>query len=306
MTMKTTIRDSTSIRCALLVVVAAMFVIASSAPAQQTASRRAGGRRAFVNGVNMYYLVQGRGGVPLVLLHGAFSNIQTDFGKMLPTLSKNRQVIAIEQQGHGHTPDIDRPLSYEQMADDVAELLRQLRVTKADFFGYSMGGAIGTYVAVRHPELVRKLVFAGGASYNVDGFYPELMEGEKKMKPEDFAGTPWLAAYKRIAPNPGDWPKLVIKIRDLDVNWRGLSPDQLRSVKAPTLLIVGDADVVRPEHVVEMFRLLGGGAPGDIVGLPRSQLAVLPGTTHVTLITKTDWLLSIVRPFFDAPLPRAR
>jgi pimeloyl-ACP methyl ester carboxylesterase len=303
--MKTTIRSFARLECALFAFMATL-VVASTAVSQQTASRRAGGRRAFVNGVNMYYLVQGTGGVPLILLHGAFSNIQTDFGKMLPTLSKNRQVIAIEQQGHGHTPDIDRPLSYEQMADDVAELLRQLRITKADFFGYSMGGAIGTYVAVRHPQLVRKLVFAGGAAYNIDGFYPELMEGEKKMKPEDFAGTPWLKAYTRIAPNPRDWPKLVIKIRDLDVNWRGLSADQLRSIKVPALLIVGDADVVRPEHVVEMFRLLGGGAPGDIVGLPRSQLAVLPGTTHVTLITKTEWLLSMVRPFLDAPLPRPK
>jgi len=288
-----------------LLAIIAMFAFASSATSQQ-ASRRVGGRHAFVNGLNMYYLVQGSGGIPLVLLHGAFSNIQTDFGKMLPTLAKNRQVIAIEQQGHGHTPDMDRPLTYEQMADDVAELLRQLRITKADFFGYSMGGAIGTYVAIRHPELVRKLVFAGGAAYNVAGFYSELMEGEKKMKPEDFAGTPWLKAYLRIAPHPGDWPKLVTKIKELDVNWRGLSDDQLRSIKIPTLLIVGDADVVRPEHVVQMFRLLGGGVPGDLVGLPRSQLAVLPGTTHVTLITKTDWLLSMVRPFLDAPLPKAK
>jgi len=302
--MNTTTRKSALVTGALLATIA-MFVFASRATSQQ-ASRRVGGRHAFVNGLNMYYLVQGTGGIPLVLLHGAFSNIQTDFGKMLPTLSRNRQVIAIEQQGHGHTPDIDRPLTYEQMADDVAELLRQLRITKADFFGYSMGGAIGTYLAVRHPELVRKLVFAGGASYNVAGFYPELMEGEKKMKPEDFAGTPWLKAYLRIAPHPGDWPKLVTKIKDLDVNWRGLSDDQLRSIKVPTLLIVGDADVVRPEHVVQMFRLLGGGVPGDLVGLPRSQLAVLPGTTHVTLITKTDWLLSMVRPFLDAPLPRAK
>ncbi|HEY3115083.1 MAG TPA: alpha/beta hydrolase [Gemmatimonadaceae bacterium] len=302
--MKMTTRNFVRVKCALVATVG-MLVFVSSATAQQ-ASRRVGGRRAFVNGLDMYYLVQGRGGIPLVLLHGAFSNIQTDFGKMLPTLSRNRQVIAIEQQGHGHTPDIDRPLTYEQMADDVAELLRQLRITKADFFGYSMGGAIGTYVAIRHPELVRKLVFAGGASYNVAGFYPELMEGEKKMKPEDFAGTPWLKAYVRIAPHPGDWPKLVTKIKDLDVNWRGLSDDQLRSIKVPTLLIVGDADVVRPEHVVQMFRLLGGGMPGDLVGLPRSQLAVLPGTTHVTLITKTDWLLSMVRPFFDAPLPKAK
>jgi len=131
--MNTTTRKSALVTGALLATIA-MFVFASMATSQQ-ASRRVGGRHAFVNGLNMYYLVQGTGGIPLVLLHGAFSNIQTDFGKMLPTLSRNRQVIAIEQQGHGHTPDIDRPLTYEQMADDVAELLRQLRITKADFFG---------------------------------------------------------------------------------------------------------------------------------------------------------------------------
>src|SRR2546428_449074 len=184
--MKTTTRNVVCMKCALVATIG-MFVFASSATSQQ-ASRRVGGRHAFVNGLNMYYLVQGTGGIPLVLLHGAFSNIQTDFGKMLPTLSKNRQVIAIEEQGHGHTPDMDRPLTYEQMADDVAELLRQLRITKADFFGYSMGGAIGTYVAIRHPELVRKLVFAGGASYNVAGLYSRLVEGGKQMETED---VPW-------------------------------------------------------------------------------------------------------------------
>jgi pimeloyl-ACP methyl ester carboxylesterase len=256
-----------------------------------------------VNGVNMYYEIHGSGGTPLVLLHGAFSNIQTDFGKMLPILAKTRRVIAIEAQGHGHTADIGRPLTYEQMADDVAELLRQLRITRADFFGYSMGGGTAMYLGLRHPELMRKFVFAGGAAYNPDGFYPELLEGEKKMKPEDFAGTPWLKAYTRIAPHRGDWPQLVNKIKDLDVNWRGLSADQVRSIKAPALLIVGDADVVRPEHVVEMFRLLGGGVPGDLVGLSRSQLGFLPGTTHVTLITKTDWLVSMAQEFFKAPVP---
>jgi pimeloyl-ACP methyl ester carboxylesterase len=285
-----------------LAAAAAATVIPSTGSAQQ-ARTRVGGRHAFVNGVNMYYQIQGRGGVPLVLLHGAFSNIQTDFGKLMPLLAKNRQVIAIEQQGHGHTPDVERPLTYEQMADDVAELLRQLRIPRADFLGYSMGGATAMYVALRHPQLVRKFVFAGGAAYTPDGFYPELMEGEKTMKPEDFAGTPWLRAYKRIAPHPGDWPRLVAKIRDLDLSWRGLSESQMRSIKVPVQLIVGDADIVRPEHVIEMLRLLGGGAPGDLVGLPRSQLAVLPGTTHVTLIDRTDWLLSMVQDFFKAPMP---
>ena len=290
----------------VLAAMAAILIVASDASSQRPARSSFIARYAFVNGVNMYYEIHGSGGTPLVLLHGAFSNIQTDFGKMLPILAKTRRVIAIEAQGHGHTADIGRPLTYEQMADDVAELLRQLRITRADFFGYSMGGGTAMYLGLRHPGLMRKFVFAGGAAYNPDGFYPELLEGEKKMKPEDFAGTPWLKAYTRIAPHRGDWPQLVNKIKDLDVNWRGLSADQVRSIKAPALLVVGDADVVRPEHVVEMFRLLGGAVPGDLVGLPRSQLGFLPGTTHVTLITKTDWLVSMAQEFFKAPMPAAK
>ena len=306
--MKTTTNARTFLRFVLPAIAMVMLVVAPIASAQRTIGRRgAGGRYAFVNGLKMYYEVRGpQRGTPIVFLHGAFSNIESDFGKILPTVAKTRQVIAIEQQGHGRTADIDRPLTYEQMADDVAELLRQLRITKADFVGYSMGGGVAMYVAVRHPELVRKLVFAGGASYDTDGFYPELLEGEKKMAPDAFVGTPWLKTYMRIAPNKGDWPKLVEKIKVLDLNWRGLSDDQLRSIKVPTMLIVGDADVVRPEHVVKMFRLLGGGVPGDLVALPRSRLAVLPGTTHVTLITRTNWLLSMIPEFLDAPVPSGK
>jgi pimeloyl-ACP methyl ester carboxylesterase len=259
-----------------------------------------GGRYAMVDGLKMYYEVRGRGGVPLVLMHGAFSNISTDFGKIIANLAKNRMVIAIEAQGHGHTPDLDSALTYESMADRTAELLRQLRIGKADFMGYSMGGGTAVYVAVRHPQLVRKIIFIGGASYKPDGYYPALLEGEKKMTAADLAGTPWQKAYARIAPNPGDWPKLVEKIKQLDLTWTGLRDDDLRAIKSPALLIVGDADVVRPEHVVQMLRLLGGGAPGDIVGMPRSQLAVLPGTTHVTIITRTDWLMSMITPFLAA------
>ena len=306
--MKMTANARTLFRFVVCAIAVVMLVVAPIASAQRTIGRRGiGGRYAFVNGLKMYYEVRGpQRGTPIVFLHGAFSNIESDFGKILPTIAKTRQVIALEQQGHGRTADIDRPLTYEQMADDVAELLRQLRVTKADFVGYSMGGGVAMYVAVRHPELVRKVVYAGGASYDPDGLYPELLEGEKKMTPDAFAGTPWLKTYMRIAPNKGDWPKLIEKIKVLDLNWRGLSEDQVRSIKVPTMLIVGDADVVRPEHVVKMFRLLGGGVPGDLVGLPRSRLAVLPGTTHVTLITRTNWLLTMIPEFLDAPLPSGK
>ena len=273
---------------------------AAQQPVSRVTRRGPGGRYAMVNGLRMYYEVRGKGGIPLVLMHGAFSNIATDFGKMIPPLAKNRMVVAIEAQGHGHTPDTDSALTYESMADRVAELLRQLRIGRADFMGYSMGGGTAMYLAVRHPTLVRKFVYIGGASYSPDGFYPQLMEGEAKMTAKDLAGTPWQKAYARIAPNPQDWPKLVEKIKQLDLNWKGLGDADLRAIKSPALLIVGDADVVRPEHVVQMLRLLGGGVPGDIVALPRSQLAILPGTTHVTIITKTDWLLSMVTPFFTS------
>jgi len=304
--MRRTMIARTLLRFAALAIAATMLLAPSvTLGQQQTIGRRGtGGRYALVNGLKMYYEIRGpQRGRPIVFLHGAFSNIESDFGKILPTLAKTRQVIAIEAQGHGRTGDIDRPLTYEQMADDVAELLRQLRITNADFVGYSMGGGTAMYIAVRHPELVRKLVYAGGASYDPDGYYSEVLEGEKKMTPDDLIGTPWLKTYMRIAPNKADWPKLVEKIKALDLSWRGLSDDQVRSIKAPTMLIVGDADVVRPEHVVKMFRLLGGGVAGDLAGLPRSRLAVLPGTTHVTLITRTDWLVSMIPEFLDAAVP---
>jgi pimeloyl-ACP methyl ester carboxylesterase len=262
------------------------------------------GRYASVNGLRMYYEIHGQGR-PLVLLHGAFSNINSDFAKILPLFARTRRVIAVELQAHGRTADIDRPLTYEQMADDVAELLRQLKVDSADFFGYSMGGAVATLLAARHPSAARKVVFMGGASYSPEGLQPGLLEFEKTMKPEHFAGTPWLKEYQRIAPKPEDFPALVERIRQLDLNWKGWPPEMLQSIKAPVMIIVGDADVVRLEHVVQMFRLFGGGVAGDMAGLPKAQLAVLPGTTHVSIVEKTDWLFSMADAFFEAAPAKA-
>jgi pimeloyl-ACP methyl ester carboxylesterase len=259
------------------------------------------GRYAPVNGLSMYYEIHGAGR-PLVLLHGALTTIEWTFGRMLPSLAATRQVIAVEQQAHGHTADIDRPLTYEGMAADTVELLRHLGIEEADVFGYSMGAAIALDIAVRHPEHVHKLVLAS-PGYTREGAYPEMYEGEENLKPEDLAGTPFAEDYARTAPNPDDWPGLIEKVKQLDREFRGWTPEEVRSIRAPTLVIIGDSDVVRPEHAVEMFRLLGGGVPGDITGLPRSRLAVLPGTTHVTLVDRTDWLLSMIGEFLDAPVP---
>lgn len=261
------------------------------------------GNYVSVNGLDMYYEDHGTG-QPLVLLHGAFSAIGTSFGNILPELAKTRRVIAFEMQGHGRTADIDRPLSMEQMADDTASALRQLGIENADFFGFSMGAGIALQVAIRHPEVVRKLVLAS-VTYKLDGVHPGLMEGLAEMKPELMHGSPWYEEYVRIAPRPEDFATLFAKKTQMDREVRDLPAEAIEAIEAPTLIIIGDSDIVRPEHAVEMFRLLGGGVMGDLAGLPSSQLAILPGTTHATLVERGDWLASMVTAFIDAPMPDA-
>ncbi|MCL4303752.1 MAG: alpha/beta hydrolase [Anaerolineae bacterium] len=263
------------------------------------------GKYVNINGLNMYYEIHGSG-QPLVLLHGAFSAVGTSFGKLLPELAKTRQVIAFELQGHGHTADIDRRMSYEQMADDTAAALQQLGIERADFFGYSMGAAVALQVAIRHPELVRKLVLAS-VSYRLDGLHPGLMEGLAEMKPEMMFGSPWHEEYMRIAPRPENFAALFAKKTEMDRGTRNIPAETIQAIKAPILLIIGDSDIIRPEHAVEMFRLFGGGIMGDTpAGPPASQLAILPGTTHVTLVDRADLLLPIIPPFLDAPMPEAQ
>ena len=266
------------------------------------------GNYAEVNGLNMYYEIHGTG-QPLVLLHGAYMTIDL-MGEIVPVLAESRQLIAVELQGHGHTADIDRPLSYELMADDIAALIEHLAFEKADLFGYSMGGGVALQVAIRHPEVVRKLVVAS-ASYTSEGMHPELLEMIPTLTPEAFAGSPIEEAYLRTAPNPDDFPTLVAKLKRLDMEPFAWPPEDIRGIAAPTLLIIGDSDAIRLEHAVELFRLLGGGVMGDLAGLPKSQLAVLPGTTHFVpagsgVLERANWLQSMIVPFLDAPVPEGQ
>lgn len=256
-----------------------------------------------VNGLEMYYEVHGSG-EPLVLIHGAFGAIEL-WGPILTGLAEKHLVIAVELQGHGHTADIDRPFDYEQMADDVAALMDHLVIEQADVVGYSMGADTALQVAVRHPERVRKLVPISG-KYRYDGEYPELLAGIQMMTPDVFVGTPYEGAYQRSAPNPEDFPVLVEKLKSLFGEEYAWPEEDMRSIAAPTLLIIGDSDTVRPEHAVELFRLLGGGVPGDITGLPTSRLAILPGITHGTIIFEgSDQLLAMIESFLEAPMREA-
>ena len=254
-----------------------------------------------VNGLHMYYEIHGDG-QPLVLLHGAFSAIGTSFGKLIPLLSRSRKVVPFELQAHGRTADIDRPLTLAGMADDVAEAIHQLGLGQADVLGYSMGAGVALQVVIRHPEVVRKLILASG-SYKLAGVHPGLMEGLGEMKPEMMFGSPWHEEYMQIAPRPEDFNRLFAKKTEMDRQNKDLPDEAIRAIKAPTLLIIGDSDFTTPEHAVEMFRLLGGGVFGDTpAGLPDSRLAILPGTSHVGVADRVDWLSSMVNEFLDAPV----
>jgi pimeloyl-ACP methyl ester carboxylesterase len=260
---------------------------------------------ASANGLEMYYEIHGEGPA-LVLLHGAHMTVDL-MAPLVPGLAASRRVIAVEQQGHGHTADIDRPITYEQMADDTAALLGHLDVGRADVVGYSMGGGVALQMAIRHQDVVRKVVVAS-ASYTSDGMHAAAWEMFPSITPELFAGSPIEEAYLRTAPNPADFPKLVEKLKLLDTTEFAWPAEDIRAIDAPLLIVLGDSDVVRLEHAVEMFGLLGGGVMGDLVGLPKSQLAVLPGTTHFVppgsgLLDRADWLLAMILPFLDAPEP---
>jgi pimeloyl-ACP methyl ester carboxylesterase len=257
---------------------------------------------ASVNGLDMYYEIHGEG-QPLVLLHGAFSAIGTSFGLLLPELAKSRQVIAFELQGHGRTADIDRPLSLEQMADDVAAALQYLGIEQADICGYSMGAAVALQLVMRHPDVVRKLILIS-VTYNLAGIHPGIMDGLGEMKPEMMVGSPWHDEYIQIAPHPEHFAALFAKKAEMDQRMQDIPAEAIQAIQSPTLLIIGDSDLTRPEHAVEMFRLLGGGVFGDTpAGLPKSQLAILPGTSHVTAVHRTDLLLAMIPVFLDVPMP---
>ena len=273
--------------------------------ASETSSTAVQTGYAPVNGLQMYYEIHGTG-QPLVLVHGAFSAIGTSFGALVPGLARSRQVIAFELQAHGHTADIDRPMSLEQMADDVAAAIRYLGLERADVFGYSMGAGVALHVVIRRPDVVRKIILTS-VTYDMSGVHPGLMEGFGEAKPEMMHGSPWHTEYLQIAPHPEDFNTLFAKKTQMDRGIKDIPAETIRAIKAPTLLIIGDSDLVRPEHAVEMFRLLGGGVFGDMPpGLPPSQLAILPGTSHVTVVQRTDLLLSIVPAFLDAPMPETK
>jgi pimeloyl-ACP methyl ester carboxylesterase len=269
------------------------LVSAAGVPAQQPKTGYAP-----VNGLKMYYEIHGKGD-PVVLLHGSFMTISNNWTNWIPTLSKTRQVIAVEMQGHGRTADIDRDFSYEDLADDIAVLLDYLKIEQADVLGYSMGGGVAMQLAIRHPEKVRKVVSIS-AALRRDGLVKESLEAFPKLKAENFRGSPIETEYKKLSPTPDKFEAFVNHVVRIAIKPFDFGADKLKATKAAMFFIHGDADGVRLDHISEMFRLKGGEIHGDLRPRSESRLAILPNTTHVTLMDKMDIIVPMVNDFLNA------
>ena len=253
---------------------------------EKTMTTENSGRYAQVNGMNLYYERHGKG-APLILLHGGLGTIDEIFGRLLPALEARREVIAVELQGHGHTPDTARPMTYEAMADDIAALIAELGLGRADVAGYSVGGGVALQLALRHPARVGKLVVIS-APHATDGWYPEVLAGTAAMDPEAMKQSNWYRAYVKAAHRPEDWPTLVRKVSQLMSSRYDWSDAITAGLKAPVLHIVGDADSVRAGHALKLYELTGGGkGDGFAMGRGASRLMILPNTNHLEMLDRT-------------------
>ncbi|WP_433781442.1 alpha/beta fold hydrolase [Actinomycetospora sp. CA-101289] len=259
-----------------------------------------------INGLQLYYEVHGdlaaSGAVPLLLVPGAFQS--TEFvERWVAAFAAERPVIVFDQQGHGRTPDTPRAMSYEQFSDDAASLLHALEVERCEVMGYSQGGAVALQLAVRHPQLCRKLVIVS-ATYRPDGWYPSVPRAIAGLTGDDLADTPIGETFRRHTVDPRAFDAYVEKMKVLGIEDHDISDAQMRSIQAPAMVIVGDADGLKPEHAVAMFELLGGGdeeaaATGTIASVPRARLVVLPATSHISIFGGVQVLEPMITAFLD-------
>jgi len=270
----------------------------------QTASPRSG--HLPINGLDLFYEVHGELGAshppPLLLIPGAFM-ATTSMTPWVNAFVGQRAVIVFDQQGHGRTPDTTREMSYEQFADDAAGLLRALQVERAAVMGYSQGGGVALQLAIRHPSLVDKLV-SMSATYRKDGWYLSVFEAIGGLRAELFAGTPVEKAFYAHTPDATAFDAYLEKMKVLNINDQNISDDEMRSISAKTMVIVGDADGVKPEHALAMFKLCGGGdeeaaASGMLQQPPPARLVILPAMSHVGIAGESAVLGPLVSAFLD-------
>ena len=277
----------------------AALLIVSMLPALNTYAQQpltpASSGYAPVNGAKIYYEVYGAGD-PIVLLHGAYMTINSNWSELIPILSKTRKVIAMEMDGHGHTPLSQRQFSYKTFAGDVADVLKYLKIDSADIIGFSYGGTIAYQFAIDKPAMIKKLIIIS-STYKSQGWLPIMYTMLSGAKPEAFDNSPIHVEYKKVAPDTSNWHQFIAKMLSFSGEKFNLGDDHIRNIKAPVLLIMGDNDGVDKKVLAETFSLLGGNVFGDVVGLPRSQLAILPAKGHGTLLMEKQVITAILGSF---------
>ena len=277
----------------IVTTIALLFFTVFQSNGQQTKPADSG--YASVNGIKVYYEVYGKG-KPIVLLHGAFYTIEMNWGKLIPELSKTRKVIAIEFQGHGHTPFSDRKLDLATFASDVEGVMNHLKVDSADVAGFSMGGSVAYQFAVRFPKRVRKLVIIS-STYKSSGWLPVINSGFKNFKPEFFDNTPIKIGYDAVAPDKSKWTKFIeqmISFADVPFD---VGDSNIAKITSPVLLISGDNDGLDKIELMKTYQLLGGGVAADLAPMPKSQLAIVPSQGHVSLMMQTKTILGYLNGF---------
>jgi pimeloyl-ACP methyl ester carboxylesterase len=258
-----------------------------------------------INGLQLYYEAHGELGaseaLPLLLIPGAFQSTDS-MKRWVAAFVAKRPVIVFDQQGHGRTADSSRTMSYEQFGDDAAALLHALEVERADVMGYSQGGAVALQLALRHPQLVSKVVILS-ATYRQDGWYPSVSQGLEGLSSDLFADTPVGEAFRQHTADPEAFDAYIEKMKVLGIEDHYISDAQMRSIQAKTMVIAGDADGVMPEHAVAMFKLRGGGdeeaAAGAISKAPRARLVILPATSHLSIFAVVQVLEPMITAFLD-------
>lgn len=277
----------------LAVMIAALLF--TTLPGKGQTMKPAASGYAPVSGTKIYYEVYGKG-QPIILLHGAFYNIEMNWAELLPELSKNRKVIAIEMQGHGHSPYAERKLDIATLANDVKELMDFLKIDSADVAGYSMGGSVAYQFAVQCPKRLRKLVIIS-STYKTAGWLPIVNGAFKDFKPELFDDTPLKTTYDATAPDKTKWRSFLKQMFDFAEEPFNVGDGNIAKITAPVLIISGDNDGLDKIELVKTYQLLGGGITADMEPMPKSQLAIVPAQGHVSLMMQTKIILGLLEDF---------
>lgn len=289
--MKTLFKTRNSFK-AILIIATILFTAVQS-NGQQLKPASSG--YAPVNGIKVYYEIYGEGR-PLVLLHGAFYTIEMNWAQLIPELAKTRKVIAVELQGHGHTPFSERKLDIATLASDVDGVMNYLKVDSADVAGFSMGGSIAYQLAVNSPKRVRKLVIIS-STYKTGGWLPVVNGGFKDFKPEFFDNTPIKTAYDAVAPDKTKWRKFIEQMIVFAAVPFNVGDANIAKIKSPVLIISGDNDGLDKVELMKTYQLLGGGVSADLAPMPKSQLAIVPSQGHVSLMMQTSTILGYLNGF---------